>query len=107
MEDKSLDDKHIEEGRRALYRNLGKAPTAFFGAGSRDIGLFVGPIAAVLAFVGVYIAAVNSIGWVIGIALGWIPAGLAAVLAYFVFRYLWFALLIMTAIGWLIVTGRH
>jgi hypothetical protein len=60
-------------------------------------GFIVGGLAALIAFVAVYIAAVGSVGWVIGIALGWIPAGLAAGLAFVLGRYLWWlaALLIL------------
>lgn len=59
------------------------------------IGAVAGLIAGVITFIAVYIAAVGSVGWVIGIALGWIPAGLAAVLVGLIFRYLW----------WLVVIG--
>ena len=45
------------------------------------IGAFVfGWIAAIVTF-GVYVAAVASVGWVIGLALGWIPVGIAAAIA--------------------------
>lgn len=64
------------------------------------VGKAFGGIAWLITFIGVYIAAVDSVGWVIGIALGWIPAGLAAVLAYLVFRYLWWAILIVGVLTW-------
>lgn len=50
------------------------------------VGTAIGGIAMAVTFIAVYIAAVDSVGWVIGIALGWIPAGLASALAYLVFR---------------------
>lgn len=53
------------------------------------VGIFAGSIAALIAFIWVYIAAVGSVGWVIGIALGWFPAMLAAGVAFLVFRFLW------------------
>jgi hypothetical protein len=61
------------------------------------IGMVVGALAAVITFLWVYIAAVGSVGWVIGIALGWIPAGIAAFIAFWIGRYLWwlFALLLL------------
>ena len=62
------------------------------------ISAFAGGCAALVAFVGVYVAAVSSVGWVIGIALGWIPAMLAALLAGFVvyvaFRFFWMIILL-------------
>jgi hypothetical protein len=59
------------------------------------IGIVFGGLAWLVTFVAVYIAAVASVGWVIGIALGWFPALLAAILAFVIFRYLW----------WLIALG--
>jgi hypothetical protein len=53
------------------------------------VGFPVGWIAAAVTFVGVYVAAVNSVGWVIGIALGWIPAGIAAVIVGWLVDVLW------------------
>ena len=58
------------------------------------VGLPIGCIAAVITFLGVYLAAVDSVGWVIGIALGWIPSSLAAWLAFWIFRLLWPFLLV-------------
>jgi hypothetical protein len=55
-------------------------------------GTIVGYLAAVVTFIAVYIAAVASVGWVIGIALGWIPATLAFGVAFLVGRYLWWLL---------------
>jgi hypothetical protein len=70
---------------------MSDAPEGWFAIA----GMIVGWLAAVITFIAVYIAAVGSVGWVIGIALGWIPAGLAAGLAYLLFRYLWW----LAAIG--------
>jgi hypothetical protein len=52
-------------------------------------GIVIGSLAALVTFIVVYVAAVGSVGWVIGIALGWIPAGLAAALAGTLVRWLW------------------
>lgn len=71
-----------------------------FERGMAMVGTAIGGIAMVVTFIAVYIAAVGSVGWVIGIALGWIPAGLASALAYLVFRYLWWLMLL--GIGWLV-----
>ena len=56
------------------------------------IGGLVGGLGAVISFVVVYLAAIESAGWVVGIALGWIAASLAAGIAYFLGRYFWWAL---------------
>lgn len=53
------------------------------------IGMLLGGVTALVTFIAVYIAAVGSVGWVIGIALGWIPAGLAAAIAGTLVRWLW------------------
>lgn len=58
-----------------------------------NAGMIIGSLASLITFIVVYIAAVGSVGWVFGIALGWIPAVLASALAYLVFRYLWWLLL--------------
>ena len=49
----------------------------------------VGALSGVITFIWVYILAVGYSGWVVGIALGWFPAGLAALAAFFVCGYLW------------------
>jgi hypothetical protein len=65
------------------------APDAYQAVG--EVG---GALAAFATFVGVYAAAVASVGWVIGLALGWIAAGIAGAIAYALVKYLWpFALL--------------
>jgi len=53
------------------------------------VGVVVGWLAAVVTFIAVYVAAVSSAGWVIGIALGWIPAGIAAVIVGYLVGGLW------------------
>ena len=58
------------------------------------VGIVIGGLAGAIAYISVCIAAVRSVGWVVGIALGWIPAGLAAALAFFLGRYLWLPLVI-------------
>jgi hypothetical protein len=70
-------------------------------------GIIVGSIAGFVTFFSVWIAAVGSVGWVIGIALGWIPALLASLIAYVVGAFLWplaaLAILVVIAAfaGWL------
>lgn len=68
-------------------------------------GTVVAYFAAVVTFIAVYIAAVGSVGWVIGIALGWIPAGLASGVAFLVGRYLWW--LLALAILLIVWTALH
>ena len=52
-------------------------------------GVIIGSLAALITFIIVYIAAIGSVGWVFGIAVGWVPAGLAAAVAFGVLRWLW------------------
>ena len=59
------------------------------------IGQFLGAIGTLIVYFGVWLAAADSAGWVIGIALGWIPAAIAAGIAYFVLRYLWWLFLLI------------
>jgi hypothetical protein len=65
------------------------------------IGAFSGIVGAILVFLAVYAAAIGYAGWLVGIALGWIPAILGALVAGFLFRYLWwlFAIGIVCLIG--------
>jgi hypothetical protein len=53
------------------------------------IGGLLGAVGACVAFFGAYVAAINSTGWVIGLAVGWITAWLAAVVAFVILRHLW------------------
>jgi len=71
-------------------------------SGFAMIGMAIGGLAAVITFICVYIAAVGSVGWVFGIALGWIPAGLAGWIAFFLGRYLWWLAAII--IFWAIIS---
>jgi hypothetical protein len=54
-----------------------------------DVGLLAGGIAFVITFIAVYIIAIDFVAWLIGIALGWIPALLAGSIAAAVFGFLW------------------
>jgi hypothetical protein len=63
-----------------------------------DVSWAAGWVGFVITFLAVYIAAIGSVGWVIGIALGWIPAMLAAGFAFFVFLWLWWLILIAIAV---------
>jgi hypothetical protein len=67
-------------------------PDSIFRGLFAVIGGLVGGLGGIVTFLVVYLAAIDSVGWVIGIALGWIPAFLAAAVVYFVGRYLWWAL---------------
>jgi hypothetical protein len=61
-------------------------------------GYFIGWLAAIITFIAVYIAAIRSVGWVIGIALGWIPAGIAAAIVGWLVGALWPLLVIGLAV---------
>jgi hypothetical protein len=52
-------------------------------------GEILGFICGAAAFLIVYAAAISSVGWVIGLALGWVAAGIAASLAYLAGKHLW------------------
>ena len=66
------------------------------------VGTFAGTVGALLVFLAVYAAAIGYSGWVVGIALGWIPAILASLAAGILVRYLWwlFAIGIVGLIGY-------
>ena len=53
------------------------------------IGSLLGIVGACIAFFATYLAAINATGWVIGLALGWITAWLAAAVAFILLRHLW------------------
>lgn len=59
------------------------------------VGSILGGLVGIIAFIGVMIAACKEAGWVIGIALGWIPAGIVAVIAGGLVRFLWLPALAM------------
>ena len=52
-------------------------------------GNVIGGLGGLIAFIWICIAAVGSVGWVVGIALGWIPAALGALVCYLLLRLLW------------------
>jgi hypothetical protein len=79
----------IQRFKAALHRiNPDEVVRGIF----RVIGGLVGGLGGLVAFVAVYLAAIESAGWVVGIALGWIPAFLVAAIVYFLGRYLWWTL---------------
>lgn len=53
------------------------------------IGSLLGLFGACMAFFGAYFAAINSSGWAMGLALGWVTAWLAAAVAFVILRHLW------------------
>jgi hypothetical protein len=74
----------------------------------RSIGDWIAGIGGIIAFFAVWIAAVMSVGWVLGIALGWISAALAACLAAVILKWGWpvIALVIFLALLWLKTTHQ-
>lgn len=58
---------------------------SWYGIGGNIFGFLGGAV----SFIAIYIAAVSSVGWVIGIAIGWIPAYLGAFACFLFLRYLW------------------
>ena len=62
-------------------------------------GSVMGFLGGAIAFIAIWIAAVGSVGWVIGIALGWIPAYLGAFASFFLLRYLWLPAALLIAAG--------
>jgi hypothetical protein len=72
--------------------------------GLESIGVFAGAIAALIVFTGIYVWAIRHEGWVIGIALGWIPAGLGALAAGIVivwlFASVWWWVLLCCGLVW-------
>jgi hypothetical protein len=69
------------------------------------IGHALGSIAGLVTFFSVYVAAIDSVGWVIGIALGWIAAVLASTVANRIAKYLWGPILFLIAV--LVVPPIH
>jgi hypothetical protein len=53
------------------------------------VGCLLGAVGACIAFFGAYSAAINSTGWAVGLALGWVTAWLAASAAFVILRHLW------------------
>lgn len=68
-------------------------------------GDVIAGIGAVICFISIYIAAVSSVGWVVGIALGWIPAYLGAALCGLLLRFLWLPLLLVIVGGLAMIFG--
>lgn len=60
-----------------------------------NAGTIIGSLAGIVTFIAIYIAAVGSVGWVIGIALGWVPAALGSIVCYILVRLLWLPALLM------------
>ena len=84
-------EAHQEAAKTQQNKAIAKAGAARLGSA---IGTFAGLVGAILVFLAVYAAAIGYSGWVVGIALGWIPAILAALVAGFIFRYLWWLIAI-------------
>jgi len=62
------------------------------------IGVVAGWGGFVAAFLAVYIAAIALVGWIFGLALGWIPAFPAAWIASVLLRQHWWWIAIAAAI---------
>lgn len=45
--------------------------------------LAVGSVCGVFTFIAVWMATINHAGWIVGLALGWVPAYMAGALAVF------------------------
>jgi hypothetical protein len=59
------------------------------------IGTLIGALTGIATFLAVYTLAIDSVGWAAGIALGWIPAVIAAAVVAVLLRYLWPAVLFL------------
>jgi hypothetical protein len=59
------------------------------------IGTLTGALTGIATFLAVYTLAIDSVGWAAGIALGWIPAVIAAAVVAVLLRYLWPAVLFL------------
>jgi glycerol-3-phosphate acyltransferase PlsY len=66
---------------------------------------WIGLITGAIVFIAVYIAAIASIGWVVGIALGWVAAGAAGYITYNVCRR-WWTWVIISIIALFIMLGH-
>lgn len=62
-------------------------------------GQVIGTVGSIIAFFAIYAAAIGSVGWVIGIALGWVAASLGAAACYYLTRLLWLPALLLIALG--------
>ena len=45
--------------------------------------LAIGSVCGVFTFIAVWMATINHAGWIVGLALGWVPAYMAGALAVF------------------------
>jgi len=72
-----------------------RSEEARLGALYKGVGTVLGIIGACIAFLGVYVVAIELNGWVIGIALALATAGFAAMAAFFTLRYLWPCLMLL------------
>jgi len=72
-----------------------RSAEAGLGGLYKGVGTVLGIIGACIAFLGVYVAAIELNGWVIGIALALATAGFAAMAAFFTLRYLWPCLMLL------------
>jgi hypothetical protein len=59
------------------------------------IGGLVGGLGAIATFLIVLLAAVDSVGWVIGLVFGWIIGLVAGAIVFWVGRYVWPFVLIL------------
>lgn len=84
-------EKNVPRENQAEVPNSG---TTSGESAFESIGGLAGLFGGAVAFIAVYVAAIGAAGWVIGIALGWIPALLAAFLIGLLCRYLWWLVLI-------------
>lgn len=60
-------------------------------------GNVIGGLGGLVAFIAIYIAAVASVGWVVGLALGWVAASLGCIVAFLLLRFLWLPALLLVA----------
>ena len=67
------------------------------------IGEMLGGVAAFVTFVGAWIYAITTAGFVLGVALGWIPAALLAVIVAVAVRFLWGPILFIIGLGGLLI----
>jgi len=68
-------------------------------------GFWPAAVGAVIGFFAAWICSVDLFGFGVGLAVGWIPSLLAAVLAYYAVRLLWAPLVGLLAMAALVVAG--
>jgi hypothetical protein len=69
--------------------NTSKAAEPTAGERYLAIGRVIGAVAGVLTFIGCWIYCIASSGFLLGVGLGWLPAGIVAAIVGFLARYLW------------------